>query len=566
MRAFACVFLVFALFSTVVVADVGETLSACSRKIYPEEKDSCYRAAFGDLKDTSICETGEDELAKIDCYYYIAIKENDADICDQIETGDSTYSNRINCRVSVAKENKDVSACDRMGGYFEKDLCYRSFVQDAKDAQYCGKIVDNRTKDGCYVDLAIMLKDPRVCDKIRENGEKDRCVSLSAIVLGDSGYCGSIGAGGWRDRCYSELSRKSTAADTSLCDGITDPMSRSDCYSNIKYKQGLNHTLLKVAAVVVSIILIVTVLEKRGHLMEGRGIVSFLAAVILVLIVVFYYLDYTESNARLRDPGTCPGIKDQAHRDRCYLDSVLVNEHYLCEKIADDRVKDDCVFRADGPLIVKGLPASLCNLLPWWGAPAFTFRWGCAEWFWRGDYTVCDRIGQWNWADSCFRDDAKRMSNMSLCGKIREKSEREGCMRGFANATWGLGLCDGMSEGYQKDSCYSYMTEKTKNDTLIEKNTMVPGRNDDAGICSGIKENDQHRRDICHAIVNRNFTYCEGLLREYTDWPLDSMGEICVSDYARFWQEPSLCEKLSNRSQVYYSSCKIEAAERGKHG
>jgi hypothetical protein len=122
------------------------------------------------------------------------------------------------------------------------------------------------------------------------------------------------------------------------------------------------------------------------------------------------------------------------------------------------------------------------------------------------------------------------------------------------------------------------MAEKTKNDTLIEKiesnstrdsvyyYTVVLGRNDDASICLKITDNNMRRRDICHAIVNRNFTYCEWLLKNYKDWPFDSLGEICVSDYARSWQEPGLCETISNRSQVYYSSCKIEAAQRGKNG
>ena len=85
-----------------------------------------------------------------------------------------------------------VPECDNIQNEYDKDECYYDVAVEEQDPTICDKIQNQELRDGCYDYVADERQDPTICDKIQDQEDRDWCYIFSNEEKQDPSVCGKI--------------------------------------------------------------------------------------------------------------------------------------------------------------------------------------------------------------------------------------------------------------------------------------------------------------------------------------------------------------------------------------
>lgn len=169
-----------------------ENLTVCHMvyKTEPNVKGRCYAHIATKENNSNICKEVEGtELENVTlnewyenvtinyCYRYFAESLNESLTCFKINLDFI----RDECLKSVARISGDISLCENIGDLEDKNLCYISVASKLKNITLCEKIQKLSYKDSCYHGVARALKDPSICEKITYKPDwRDFCIKSAS--------------------------------------------------------------------------------------------------------------------------------------------------------------------------------------------------------------------------------------------------------------------------------------------------------------------------------------------------------------------------------------------------
>jgi hypothetical protein len=92
------------------------------------------------------------------------------DSCKKISDSDK----RNNCYQKTAKENKDLSICEKITDT-TINSCLWNVAELKNDTSLCKKISDSEDRDWCYNLIAQDNKDTEICNMINSTISRDKC-------------------------------------------------------------------------------------------------------------------------------------------------------------------------------------------------------------------------------------------------------------------------------------------------------------------------------------------------------------------------------------------------------
>lgn len=266
----------------------------CERNIDNEyNKEKCYELQTERLGDSLLC----DNLKNIDgrdrCLYSFAKENPDITLCERMFDG-------ISCYISVAVKKQDVLICDLIKDQEEVSSCKRALLFSQGDIESC-EIAGDYEKDSCFYLLATQLHNPNICQRVENSYTRNTCYNEGARDTHDPVFC---------ERIINDLSRTYACLidvayaldDPNICDKILNPEQLEKCYfyfakkeKNIKYCERIKDE---------------------------------------------YYRNIClrDLSSVLKDDNICLKISDKDIMDACYAYSLL------CEKITGEEKKDACYY------------------------------------------------------------------------------------------------------------------------------------------------------------------------------------------------------------------------------
>ena len=235
--------------------DVG----AC-REMKELNIDKCVKDIAVNLKSYATCK--EIKITNVslrnECFYEIAISEQDASGCNQI-INDPEKSNACNSIVAAAENSieacKDVSVtrdkdicfkalavnlndyviCSYMSTSktstgFNKDECLNTILQSIKEEALCTFFLEESQKNNCFAEVGIELVNPLICQNLTDEEITNYCIKDIAVAEQDSDYCLQITDNGIFQECVIAVSEVNPYKDA--CELIEDLSIKNNCYYN----------------------------------------------------------------------------------------------------------------------------------------------------------------------------------------------------------------------------------------------------------------------------------------------------------------------------------------------
>ena len=139
--------------------------------------------------------------------------------------------------LQAAREDGDISHCEKIQGGDGRDLCYDVIVGKSSnpDVSLCRKISAQDIRNPCYNSASFKLKDPSICKEILGDQHlSDLCYTNAAIAKFDVSFCNNIVSTSQKDFCYEEIAKKKK--DPSICNDIKGGRHRDSCFSALDAK------------------------------------------------------------------------------------------------------------------------------------------------------------------------------------------------------------------------------------------------------------------------------------------------------------------------------------------
>jgi len=166
---------VFLLLISVVYAEFeGYTKEECESIVHQIPRDECFYEVAIKNNDFSICEGIEYEFKKAECYSEIAIKNNDLSVCEDLIV-DDWYEGRCEKKF-LENLNLSLSFCENIKEMKVKNICYFELAVQLRKKEG-ESIIGFCDDDGiCY--LIKESDDPSICDNIKDDHYEFVCSNL----------------------------------------------------------------------------------------------------------------------------------------------------------------------------------------------------------------------------------------------------------------------------------------------------------------------------------------------------------------------------------------------------
>ncbi len=179
-------------------------------------------------EESTICDGIPDPLSKGECYFELALENNDPNICDKY----SDPNGASFCKINYAIRTNNISICNTFKDEPSFRICYLQFVYAYNDISICDNLSnfeaypdikiseenlseiidqcylivgefylldchtmsDDEKIEECYSDIANDVEKPKPadCEKINDNIERKACFTNIAIETADSFYCDNL--------------------------------------------------------------------------------------------------------------------------------------------------------------------------------------------------------------------------------------------------------------------------------------------------------------------------------------------------------------------------------------
>jgi len=132
-------------------------------------QDICRMVFAYEKGDAELCKKMRITEAKGNCYSMLAIKKNDASLCDSapVDAKDTCY------RAAAEKLEGALKLCEKISKVQEKDNCLTNYAGRTGDSAACEKVTDVNNKDNCYMNQAY--RDPSLCGKVSNSVRRQEC-------------------------------------------------------------------------------------------------------------------------------------------------------------------------------------------------------------------------------------------------------------------------------------------------------------------------------------------------------------------------------------------------------
>lgn len=136
------------------MAEVTQNISLCELqdwfdRLSENHEMKCFEGIDGLAGDVSMCDS-LNLRTRAYCYAFVAIKNKDLDMCNNIEGKDY---HGVNCFTPLAIEKLNISVCDNhlaeVHGENARDLCIVNYAEKTGDNSVCKNIKSDSYSDLC---------------------------------------------------------------------------------------------------------------------------------------------------------------------------------------------------------------------------------------------------------------------------------------------------------------------------------------------------------------------------------------------------------------------------------
>ncbi len=141
--------------------------------------------------DASYCENINEENFKSSCYFEVAIRSNNSELCENIIEERSSGEEKDRCYMDIGGKMGDLSICDMISDETTfRESCYIDVAVKNKDRTICASLSE-RKHDACYADLVRVLPDITLCEEIvsKTTSNFNNCYRWIAGQTGDASVC-----------------------------------------------------------------------------------------------------------------------------------------------------------------------------------------------------------------------------------------------------------------------------------------------------------------------------------------------------------------------------------------
>jgi len=321
---FVLLIILFVLFTSKSTKTDTPFVNAVLKKWPPVDISEC--SVFPGIKSSGSTRT------KDDCYYYIAEKDRDSGICNNIENSIRLSS----CISNIAIIKLDIVLCRTVQETLAKDTCIYD-ISISTNVSYCNEMSekqavtdsnDNYPKDDCYYKLALATSNATLCMPIKGG---------RFLSQGD---------------CLSKISQDSKNPES--CLNVQDPIEKTNC---------LDSFLIPIAEkkIIASSVICDNYPELENQI-RCRAVIS---------NDVSECLSISDDNIQLRCVGSiamirnnidvCELIKENSYYDYCYSNYAEKEQDITaCLKILSEGNKNMCINN----VVVSVKKSAICNELP----------------------------------------------------------------------------------------------------------------------------------------------------------------------------------------------------------
>lgn len=139
------------------------------------------------------------------------------------------YTERFNCYVQLALENKSATLCNSILFRKDREYCYKEIAIKMSDEQLCGKIQNSTIMmAACYRAVAVAKNNSSICNPLKG----DEFSFCYALAKRSAYYCGKIESDkNYREVCYSDLAF--LTKDKRICSLISNSDTKKNCFYNL---------------------------------------------------------------------------------------------------------------------------------------------------------------------------------------------------------------------------------------------------------------------------------------------------------------------------------------------
>lgn len=153
-------------------------------------RDECIKTAAVEMGDESMCAGISGYEARGLCYWDVAEKKDDAELC--AGAGEA----RDMCYAAMAIEKNSAELCMKAGA--EQDYCAYQLAMKTLDGKFCAMMSVN--VEGCYFTVARKTNNVSLCEKA--GASRDVCIAEVAYSTNNPALCEKAGN---PEECYAQL-------------------------------------------------------------------------------------------------------------------------------------------------------------------------------------------------------------------------------------------------------------------------------------------------------------------------------------------------------------------------
>jgi len=199
-----------------------------------------------------LCELERGSRLRSECFFDIAVKNNDTSLCERSFIPTITREGYINnCYATIATTLNEESICNSIKNEDGFNLC---LGRVKRSSLYCDKISNSKDKTTCYLYAMGKYNDPKICKTFEEadtghltdfcyddiihlyndkqflpeyNYSNESGIKIYAILNNDTNMCELLTETYNRDNCYFKIAISND--DVQTCDNIEKDSDRDTC-------------------------------------------------------------------------------------------------------------------------------------------------------------------------------------------------------------------------------------------------------------------------------------------------------------------------------------------------
>jgi hypothetical protein len=279
---------------------------------------------------------------KYSCYYELAIKKNNPELCKRSKDEDGCYS-------QIAENFNNYSVCKRIRNQFMKDWCLFSQTKkqnknrelnatssEINNEGDCENIIEETlySKYVCYKNLAQEKKDPQICRKIDNQEIKSNCFLNLAKIIKNVLLCDELPEGVDKTLCFSDTIDEQT--DPQICRNIIDEWYKLVCLSKVALK--INNPKLCNETKQNTHNCLADIAKKTNN-----PDICLINPDIKVQSGCFYFLAQQTNDIKFCEKISTT-ITNSLSIDSCYEGvAIKLQNSSICEKITYEKIKKSCI-------------------------------------------------------------------------------------------------------------------------------------------------------------------------------------------------------------------------------